>query len=279
MIKFGQDKKRDRVVYQDTWPTLTAMVEASDDHDVEWHGGTSAEIASTMRKGDAELAKAAEKDFDKCLGVIMPEAVGEIMDRDTGPVGCFPNVPAFIQGRPDSMWRQTWEEAPSLCRIYVQANVQADATPEAARMRGVAVAALAYATQTHRPVELYWFAMNRRRGAAKAAKLPGVSHLITCLRLGTAPLDMSRIAVALARVGIFRKSLRRVAGTMFGGYSDLRPETVFDIGPDDVVIPAVHHGDVSAINNDALAWVLARVADQEGSRRSTFERGRGAWRS
>jgi hypothetical protein len=136
--------------------------------------------------------------------------------------------------------------------------------------RGIACAALAYAVQTTRPVELYWFAVNSGYNSRKG----GGRHQLSTVRLPTAPLDLDRAGTLFSRVGIFRHSMSRGPGrTSFGGYSKRPPSDLFDLTPQDIIIPAVTHRDVSAVQKDALGWVKFQLESQDQARLSTSERG------
>lgn len=261
------DAKDKADVFSDTWESLTKMVSKGDSGDSDWYGCDREELVAKMTNPAPGVALDAEKEFDKFLDLMLPEQMDLVLDRDTSPVGATPCVPAFISGRPDSMWRGVWDEAPPLCRIYVQANCHASTKPEDQRTRGMLCAAFAYAVQTRQPVELFWFALN----SGYSRKGPRTGHKLSAIRLGTAPLDMSRVATLFGEIGIFRHSMER-RRYAFGGYSKLKPEEVLEIGPDDIVIPALHHNDLERLREDPLHYIRGVIQDQENARLSTQER-------
>lgn len=264
MIKRNLRADKAITVYDDSWKSLTEMVRDSKSIGMErWFGNTQDELVGFMEKGDKETVRKARAKFGEFINALMPEQMDLIPDRDRSVVGSVPCVPALLAGHPASMYRDVWEEGPGLCRIYVQGNCYAGVTSEMMLNRGIACAALAYAVQTTRPVELYWFALNSSMGE---------KHQLSVVRLPTAPLDLDRAGTVMSRVGIFRHSMTR-GPKMFGGYSKRAPDTVFDLTPQDVIIPAVTHLDVPSVKKDALAWVKFQLENQAQARLSTTERG------
>jgi hypothetical protein len=71
----------------------------------------------------------------------------------TDVAGFFPNVPAYLAGEPESMWRMDTEETDTTpLRIWVGVASTYNVTPEQMLNRGIALAAFAIALSERRPV-------------------------------------------------------------------------------------------------------------------------------
>ncbi len=247
-----------------TWPELQEKIEETGREEGSYYtedGWCGPEISVTlesMRNGSRELATEAEAGFVDALASCMADTDGAV-NREAGPVGSYPNVPAFCQGRPDSMWGTGEEEGLGPIRLFVGIGCQADVSHATMLKRGVAIAALAYAMQSVRPVELWICYMSAG----------GANHLLFQCRLAIAPLDLSMVAVAVAATGIGR----RVLGFgSYGGYSTISAQSAFNLGPDDLYFPNVVPGDVAELDSDPLAFILGQVETQEDCQLSTQAR-------
>ena len=252
-----------------TWAELQERMKALDDGTPEgneiaedgWHGPALKVTLEQMAHGSPELAQEAEQGFVEALDACMADTDGEIV-REAGPVGSYPNVPAFVQGRPDSMWGSGEDLGLGPVRLFVGIGCQAGVSHEQMLKRGIAIAALAYAMQSVRPVELWICYMSRGRN--------GRNHMIFQCRLAIAPLDLSLVSVAVAATGIGRRVLR--FGKSFheyGAYSKVSAKAAFQLGPEDLYFPNVVPGDLAKLDADPLAFILAQVENQEDCQLST----------
>lgn len=243
------------VVYRDTWESLTDMVRSARGWDSSWHGLRQSELVHEMETGISPIRKEAESMFDKFMDLILPGQEDFAVERDTFPTGATPCIPAYLACRPDSMWRDVAEEAKSLVRIYVNMTCSCSISAETMTKRGIAIAAMAYALQTTRPVELFWFTQSSN----------SQTDQLSVYRVGTAPLDMSRVATIFGRVGIARASWSR-SGKCFGGWDRIPTSEILEIQKDDVVIPAVMFDQANKVEKDPVAWIMSYIEDQIGAR-------------
>lgn len=254
-----------------TWPELQTAIKALDDGTGDgdgvaeegWHGPQIDETLGKMKHGDKELAKQAERGFVEALDSCMADTDGE-ETREAGPVGSYPNVPAFVQGRPDSMWGRGETEGLGPIRLFIGIGCQADVSHEQMLARGVAITALAYAMQSVRPVELWICYMSLGADGR---------HLVFQCRLAIAPLDLSVVSVAVAATGIGRRILR-FGRTMheYGGYSTIPADVAFKLAPDDLYFPNVLRQDLAALDASPLKFILGQVETQEQCQLSTMAR-------
>lgn len=112
--------------------------------------------------------------------------------------GAFPNVPAFLAGEPESMWRRDMidaalsEQAPM--NIYLDVCCSGGITASQVEARGHAVIALVMALSERRPVELYLYS---GMGNDDVAFIPVV-------KIETKPLDIAAASYAIASSGFMR---------------------------------------------------------------------------
>lgn len=232
-----------------------------------WHGPELSKTLADMRHGSPELAQQAEAGFVEALDSCMADTEGE-ETRESGPVGSYPNVPAFVQGRPDSMWGRGEDEGLGPVRMFVGIGCQADITHEQMLARGVAIAALAYAMQSVRPVELWiCYATKGTHGSRPS------HHLVFQTQLAIAPLDLSLVSVGVCATGIGRRVLR-FGKTMseYGEFASISATAAFNLGPDDLFFPNVVPGDAPKIDKSPLGFILEQVRTQDQCQVSTLAR-------
>jgi len=243
---------------------LPARYGGSDGNEIAeegWHGPALVETLKSMAHGSPELAQEAEAGFVEALDACMADTDGAVT-REAGPVGSYPNVPAFVQGRPDSMWGAGEDIGLGPVRLFVGIGCQSGVSHEQMLKRGIAIAALAYAMQSVRPVEL-WICYMSKAGEGK-------NHLIFQCRLAIAPLDLSLVSVAVAATGIGRRVLRFGKSMHeYGGFSTITATSAFELGPEDLYFPNVVPGDLAKLDADPLAFILSQVNDQKDCRLST----------
>lgn len=113
--------------------------------------------------------------------------------------GAFPNVPAYLAGSPECMFRRGRSELlgeQSPLSVYLDVSVSWDITAEQLKRRGIAILALVLILSERRPVELNLYSSLGSR-AERSAQIPIV-------RIETQPLDISSATYALASAGFLR---------------------------------------------------------------------------
>ncbi|MEE8518690.1 MAG: hypothetical protein V3S98_06160 [Dehalococcoidia bacterium] len=203
--------------------------------DLEWLGGkTPAELCEYLDRGDDRLAATAENTFDSVLAELLPDTEGGFPIRVASPCGAFPNVGAFLAGRPDSMFG--YEPAPEMGPVKLVLELTCSAVTSHAEMlaRGVAFIGLAYALQTIRPVEVY---VGVSHATFAYREGPGHEHA-TAVRVSSTPLDLSRLAAICTATGAGRYLIKDPETKVKqGGWPETTPDKLFDLGPDDIYLP------------------------------------------
>lgn len=199
---------------------------------LEWYGGKKPkELCSYLDAGDADLAATAEATFDDVLAELLPNIEGGFPIRTAAPVGAFPNVGAFLAGRPDSMFG--YEPAPTMgpVKLVIELTCSAGTTHAEMLARGVAFVGLAYALQTIRPVEVY-------AGISHATHRVPQRVITTAIRVSSTPLDLSRLAAITTATGAGRYLIKDPeTGVEQGAWPQPKPTELFDLGPDDLYLP------------------------------------------
>lgn len=227
----------------------------------KWLGGSSQDLADRMRKGDPELADRAEGMFSDALEAVLPSTEGGIGERESSPVGAYPNVPAYLQGRPDNMFHHEPAEDLGMFRLFVDISSSAVVGEPAMLARGLACAALVYAIQMSRPVELWIVAGVQKSGSGK--------HFYAKHRIGLAPLDLSRVALAVSSIGLGRRMYAFHGETNpeayhreYGGNPSRPDRELLGLADADAFVPFIGASQEAAILDDPMGWVLARMAAQ-----------------
>lgn len=185
--------------------------------------------------------------------------------------GFFPNIPAYLAGEPESMWRFDSDYSDNTpVRIWVNCLPSGGNSTEEIYMRGAAITALAMVLAQRRTmvrISPYSDLANEdsRDGALASYDLPN-------------PLIMSQVIAALANENASRNAFvtlcrnmnpRQTGGWLRGHcprkfYSDAQCKEDLGAGPDDIVVPAAYLGD--EIVSDPIAWVNRAIKpylDQE----------------
>lgn len=222
--------------------------------DTEWYGGKlPLELVDYLSRGDDKLAGSAESTFDSVLAELLPDTEGGFPIRVAAPVGAFPNVGAFLAGRPDSMFG--YEPAPEMGPVKMVIELTCSAGTEHKDMlaRGVAFIGLAYALQTIRPVEVY-------AGISHATHSGEFEHA-TAVRVSSTPLDLSRLAAITTATGAGRYLIKDPeTGIEQGGWPETTPDKLFDLGPDDIYLPGPKFK--QAWQTDPIGTLKAQIGDQ-----------------
>ncbi len=238
---------------------LVSRYPADTRYDTTFFDGMHPEsMAALMGKGEPELHVQAEKLFGDVLSALMPETdEGFNVQRVASPVGSFPNVGAFLAGRPDSMFGVEPQDELGPVRLFVDLLCQQTLERPAMLARGLAIAALAYALQTVRPVELYLTTISRQGGRG--------NHLGVICRMGVSPFDLTSVATAISHTAIGRMLLHdpdHPHDEIYGSFSILDPRKTFKLEDGDVYFPALREYEQDAWKNDPVSAMRGQCADQ-----------------
>lgn len=239
----------------------------------EWFGGDSREeLASKMAHGEPDVAAKAESMFSEVLDALMPQTDdGYRNQRCSSPVGSFPNVGAFLAGRPDSMFGTEAQDELGPVSLYIDLGCQAHVERESMLARGLAISALAYALQTIRPVELYLVHLSADDYG---------EHLATKCRLGVSPFDLTQVATAVSHIGIGRRLLtdpeQSGVKTLYGNFASMSATEVFGLGPGDVYFPVCRSYEEEGWRDNPIESLRETCGDQLDSLQVCSERGGGA---
>lgn len=259
-----------------TWDAMTtAMAESEDSRHDEWYGErTAEELAKAMRTGDAKLAQKAETMFDKALEAVLPSTEGGKARPESSIVGSSPIVGAYLAGSPLSMRRRKRSPVLGPVRIFVDLTTSCGVDWRSQLARGTATAALAYAVQTLRPVELWTIVAGRPTGEDV--------NIVHLHQIGLAPLDMNRVALALSDIGLPRrlyKYRKDGDGTKRVGYGKSLQHWVNEpvrdmlaLGKNDVYVQPLHVSQERECIADPMKWLLADMANQEGNANILWEK-------
>lgn len=235
------------------------------DEERQWYGDSPEALVSKLETGVKEWTESAEEIFEAILDKFMPDTDGA-QGISTGVTGFSPNVPAYLAGRPDSMFCYEEEEGLGPMRIYISLICSSGISKEEMLWRGLAIAAYAYSMQTIRPVELYGVVScdsNNRRAHHNCVTIP----------LGTTPINLSQLAVVLGHVGVGRRGLAlgpKGAEEIFGGWQRVGAGKMLRLGPDDVYFQGLRLWDKPKSAEGARDFILQHV-DAAGIRKQKQE--------
>jgi hypothetical protein len=174
--------------------------------------------------------------------------------------GFFPNVPAFLAGEPESMWRFEHDISDTVpVRIWVNCLPSGGNTNQEIYKRGAAICALAMLLSERR-------SMVRICPYADLARDDSRMGSLTSYELSN-PLNLAEVCAALANPETSRTltgalnvrvNTRGTGGWLRGHcpgnyYSDAQCRLDLNAGPDDIIIPAAYFGD--KIIADPVAWL------------------------
>lgn len=247
------------------WHKQSSINHAKDNDD--WAGLPMQQAADVLRDGSIEhLARAEEiiskLDIDDVMSLSKPVLQSSV-------VGYIPNVPAYIAGRPDSMYNRGWIEEPNAVAplsVYVETSVSAGVSQKKIINRGIAVLAFVLAMESVRPVDLYTInPMSQSRS--------GSNSYIPIVRVASRPMDLGRAVFMLTNVAYSRRlshaAVNAMSGDRSGGYvqwlehdhlgpdSERYEKTVRDMvkmAPDDVLLKGGHLHDQLMLTNP-VQWV------------------------
>lgn len=177
--------------------------------------------------------------------------------------GAFPNVPAFLSGQPECMFRRGEAETlseQSPMTVYVDCCASAGVSAKKLQARGIAILALILALSERRPIDLYVFAS---LGEYDVATVPVV-------RIEARPLDIAAASYALTAAAFLRQMCMGWAtpGGYRGGWAfglvptnfahQAHMRTILGAEEQDLVIHAAFSGD--ELVDKPLEWLKAQLA-------------------
>tara|TARA_R110000782_G_scaffold259110_1_gene349284 strand:- start:136 stop:1254 length:1119 start_codon:yes stop_codon:yes gene_type:complete len=236
----------------------------------KFYGGSLADWNARKYEPDTDAVNASSDMFDEVDMTVDTESVRPTLSSSV--VGGAPNVGAFLQGSPMSMYRVTDEVSAdgNVARLIVGMNCGGDIPARVLRTRGIACMALARMMQSCRPVELWsTFATQPENidevGNGKSTGYTDNGRIYVSLmtRVSLAPFDVSRASRVLAdpfyKRGIMHATAQRLAGQsadMFEGFPFPSADfaTIVGATSSDVVVPGIYNaGD--EIVADPIGWV------------------------
>jgi len=119
----------------------------------KWAGGSHDDAMQWAERGNPEHGDQIREAIAKLGDVAMPNRE----NWSAAPVGFLPNVPAYVSGSPNSMWRRTVGEQPRPVRMFVSGFLSGCVSDEVLAERGAAVIALVEYLKSRAPVELYLY--------------------------------------------------------------------------------------------------------------------------
>lgn len=173
----------------------------------EWYGGPIENSLELLEKGDQANMRESERLFDRMLDQELPNTDGGVGGRVAAPCGGHARVGAALRGHPNSMWRREPSEVLGKVRVYFQMVASQSVKHETMRLRGLAITALAYAWQCKRPIELI--------GVISGKTTTG-EYATATIPIGTAPLNMSRVAAVMSNFGLTRRLYKAVCNEATG---------------------------------------------------------------
>lgn len=221
---------------------------------------TYAQAQVNLLKGRLDVVPEAEKLLEKFSAEAI-ETHRQVWRHSVA--GYFPCVPSFLSDSPESMRiREETQDNASPVRVFASVCVSGGIDSHDLRKRGIAILALCQKLQEIRPVELWVYAdlqgRNTRDGTGNCC--------IPCVKVETAPLDLSTATYALTDAGFLRQ-LCFAFGEDGRGFSGrwawtLDPRSqeaaekrkrAFQATDDDLIIPGGFNSDPLVRN--PVAWV------------------------
>lgn len=219
--------------------------------DDDWAGGTHKETAHWVRNGSPEYGDSIREAIANLGSVAIP-------NRETwkaSPVGFLPNVPAYVSGSPNSMWRRTMGEQPRPVRVFVSGFVSGFIGHEDIARRGAAIAALVDYLKARAPVELHFY-------LATSARTYASSDVVLSMRLQSGTLDPDLAGFLFCSPAQVRRFTAPLAAAL-GGENSGPPYTgdiraVLGVGGRDILVPDMLSNDEHMYTPD---WVRT-IAEQ-----------------
>lgn len=220
------------------------------DNNDKWAGGTHEQVGNWVRNGNPEYGDSIREAIANLGSIAIP-------NRDTwkaSPVGFLPNVPAYVSGSPNSMWRRTMGEQHRPVRVFVDAFLSGGISDEEIVARGAAVISMIEYLKSRVPVELYIYYAKEGDGLSFAASIrlqaetldPDVAGFLFC-----SPASARRFMAPLnAALGgpTFGSPYSGDHGSMLGATSR------------DIVVPCMDYG-TSHVDMYTPGWVRT-IAEQ-----------------
>lgn len=177
--------------------------------------------------------------------------------------GFFPNVPAFLAGEPESMWRMdddSSDRAP--IRVWVGVMSSGGISDEELIRRGAALAAFGMALSERRPVLITpYYAMGDASGGRNGTKGTLVSW-----DLQSSPIVLSEVMACIAHPDVIRYLGWYVCGNLLGvstgcWYPDFLDEKwmrrALGCADDDIWLPSAMYGD--QLINRPIEWIKQEI--------------------
>lgn len=233
---------------------------------LDWRGGESyADSRRLLIAGDTRHVDAASQLLDQLLDSV--EVPVQLWQQSVA--GYIPCVPAVLAGHPEAFLRPIDEDSDSSpIRVYASVGCSAGISAKDLTKRGIAILALVIKLQAIRPVELWITDDSGGSGYG----------LFGCLRIETAPLDLSTAAYALTSAGFFRNLCFEFnyqhgwSGAWAWGKdprdatSQQRTRDLLGLGDNDLWIPGAFVQD--PLINNPVAWVneqLQKFVEREAA--------------
>ena len=143
----------------------------------EWAGGSHDDAMQWAERGNSEHGDQIREAIASLGHVAMPNRE----QWNAAPVGFLPNVPAYVSGSPNSMWRRTMGEQPRPVRVFVSGFTSWVVKHKHIVERGAAITALIDYLKSRAPVELYLYCPTGGNGIH--------SDTVTVIRLQSETLD------------------------------------------------------------------------------------------
>lgn len=211
-----------------------------------------------MREGDTSSVAEAQAMIDK-----FQDEIPSLRRVWTPTVaGFFPNVPAFLAGEPESMWRMdddSSDRAP--IRIWVGIGSSSSVTREQLIKRGAALAAFALALSERRPVYItpWWDLGNGTQTAGE----------LISFDLKSSPVVLSEIIAALVNPDVTRYLGLHAAFIVDRSTPDSGPwfpnafnekwmRECLGCGESDIWMPGIHTTD--KMLTDPIGWIKREIA-------------------
>lgn len=189
--------------------------------------------------------------------------------------GFIPNIPAAISGHPESMFKRTLLDSPSVqspLSVYVETTVSSGVSLDELLQRGIATLAFVLAMEVVRPVDLYVVSLVSHRN-----NMRGVYGAVT--KVASRPMDITRAVYMLTDAAYARRFLHSSSQAQHTWSMDSGPwcfdsnpsherytkeiREFLEMQPEDVYLKGGHLHDKQMLSNP-VQWVQDMITKHSG---------------
>ena len=249
--------------FTELWDTVFSRDPRYEDRFGRWYGPETMEsLTRKMSYGALDNLDEANRLLDQVDTEVDVSAFAP--EWSASCVGSTPSVGAHMAGSPNSMFRYVEQQTRRPTRVFVSPSGSCMLKADDLRVLGIAAVATAMAISRVQPVEVVLFT-HFAVGQARKSQTGSYPELILKLKLGTTPIDLSRLMFALTNTNVMRTACYGVCNHAFNVWGDSLPFPKLDVRKQlevrdgDIVVSGMAYKEVHTVRKDPVAWVREQV--------------------